>query len=88
MTGFNLNYSIFVKLTPRAVVVWKEWYEATYPGLEHPPLSDYQAKADAEGYTKFQGWQLMQIFGPHMGLLTPSMFGMAVMLDEAGVFKR
>jgi hypothetical protein len=60
---FNLNDEIAVKLRPEGFKHWHE-YDNRYLGEQHrQPLSYYTAKADKDGYVKFQAWVFMEIFG-------------------------
>lgn len=69
---FNLNHLIKVKLTPQAVVFWRDLDASAYASMKlaYPEftgkvntLEHYQSKADAEGFFEMQGWQFIQTFG-------------------------
>lgn len=60
MAEFNINHYVSVKLTPIGEeIVRKHWapYSKTYPTWLKP---------DAEGWTQFQLWELMNLFGPFL----------------------
>lgn len=54
----NLNEHIKVKLTARGKEIYRSYYD------NDPPTLDY----DDDGYAKFQMWDFMRIFGPHMNM--------------------
>jgi hypothetical protein len=67
---FNINDHILVKLSPSGKAHWKKNFEKwqdvrmkrEYPFEEH--FARYTRK---DGYTEFQLWTLMEIFGPVTG---------------------
>ncbi len=61
---FNVNNYVRVRLTEVGKKILLKEYEEDkkfYPDLT------YRYEPDAEGFVKFQMWDLMQIFGVHMG---------------------
>jgi hypothetical protein len=59
---FNINDCVKVKLTPRGV----ELLALKHASLKRqfPKMHDFQMpEIDAEGYTKYQLWELMHNFG-------------------------
>jgi len=64
MTPFNINNYVRVKLTPSGKDIHKQYYESirnmrtnyTY----EPP------KEDTKGFSRFQLWELMSLFGEHI----------------------
>lgn len=69
---FNVNCSVKVKLTELGEAILEERYDKldefiksrNGKGLEYPFL----VLKDKNGYTKFQLWDLMETFGPYVGL--------------------
>jgi len=53
----NLNDPVWVKLTPVGIDAYRKWNADN--GVQSPTFP----AADFDGYTKFQLWELMQIFG-------------------------
>jgi len=67
---FNINHNVKVRLTPHGIevlVLHYERFRKDFPDYyEHnsfkmPPI-------DSQGYTEYQLWELMRIFGGNMGL--------------------
>jgi hypothetical protein len=62
---YNVNSNVYVKLTPRGKEIYRKfWGEA----LKGSPIesSSPVLHTDAEGWTEFQMWDLMCIFGSHL----------------------
>lgn len=60
----NINEYIKVKLKPKGIDIYKQYfkqYEAFGLSIEPIPLN-----TDESGWTLFQMWNFMEIFGPHM----------------------
>ncbi len=60
---FNINDNVKVKLTPHGIGVLISRHEklmGEYP-FRMPQI-------DSQGYTEYQLWELMNIFGEHMGM--------------------
>lgn len=57
---FNVNDFVYVKLTTQGRYAWKQYHEEF--GIQGAKLPE----PDADGYTMFQGHELMNIFGPYM----------------------
>jgi hypothetical protein len=66
---FNVNEYVHVRLTPHGRAV----YEANHAmllasmGIPHAKLPYRAPEEDAEGWSKWQLWELMREFGPHTG---------------------
>ena len=64
----NINDTVKVKLTEGGKRLHRAMFDqfhAMYPQLKHEYIAP---KEDAEGYSEFQLWCLMQDFGPHIRL--------------------
>lgn len=57
---FNINSYVRVRLTERGEEIYKEFF----PARRSRPL---RQRGD-DGWNRFQLWQLMEIFGPHMSI--------------------
>lgn len=60
---FNINDNVKVRLTEQGFIVHKKYYTQYLVGSSFtysPP------KVDEEGFSTFQMWELMQIFGPYI----------------------
>ena len=63
---FNINNEVKVKLTAEALAIHRRKFEELHKTYPHA-LGEYAPpKVDADGWSKFQLWQLMHDFGPHM----------------------
>jgi len=66
---FNINHNVKVKVTDYGYETWMQ-HENKYvhfSGTIKPvTLEELKAKADNDGYTKFQMWDMMSIFGSKM----------------------
>ena len=77
MREVNLNEVIKVKLTPLGVNIFYHQYD-NVPGID--PI---RPQIDEEGYTKFQLWGVMKLYGKHIGMCKPDvMMGNMVFLEE------
>lgn len=68
---FNINDKVKVKITDMGYNIWLDWenqfikFSSTIPVTT---IEELKAKADKDGYTKFQMWDMMSIFGSHMNM--------------------
>jgi hypothetical protein len=78
MQTFNINNYVFVKLTPKGYAIHREHW-LPFAGDKYMPPS-----RDSGGYTKFQLWDLMQVFGTSIynGCVMP--FETEIVLDIKG----
>jgi len=66
---FNINHSVKVKVTEYGYEVWlaHENKFVHFSGTIKPvTIEELKAKQDEDGYTKFQLWDMMSIFGSKM----------------------
>jgi len=59
---FNINDEIQVKLNDKGREIYLHAFDDDVPERVSLP------EEDAEGYSKFQMWVFMQIFGPHINM--------------------
>ncbi|MCC3159696.1 hypothetical protein LJ737_20815 [Hymenobacter sp. 15J16-1T3B] len=83
---FNINDHIRVKLKQEGLAHWKAEDDKIFCGplgQYSKPLEDYASKADSDGYTRFQAWEFMRLFGPvlRMGSLPP--FDTSILIEHA-----
>ena len=63
----NINEYVKVKLTDKGRAIHKKQYEELFASC--PELMNYRPpREDADGWSKWQLWDLMQRFGPHISL--------------------
>ena len=60
----NVNDTVKVKLTPYGHYAHQKEFESLRSTC--PSLSYIHPKVDADGYSRFQIWELMNCFGPYM----------------------
>ena len=66
---FNINHDVKVKVTDYGYEKWLEHENrfVQFSGTIKPTtLEELKSKADEDGYTKFQMWDMMSIFGSKM----------------------
>lgn len=63
---FNINDSVKVKLNDRGREILKQQHELLFKDI--PRYKFTPPREDAEGWSKWQMWDLMQTFGPHISL--------------------
>ena len=64
----NVNSMIKVKLTKRGKQVHIDYYKELLGNSM--PNADLTPSIDEEGYTRYQLWTFMRIFGPHFNIGT------------------
>lgn len=75
MQKFNINDSVYVKLTPKGYAIHRDYWLPFTKDKYMPP------SRDADGYSKFQLWDLMYVFGSHMHLGCKVPFETEIVLD-------
>lgn len=64
---FNLNDKVKVKLTESGRETYRAFVaETVAPMVPYLPALDENVDLDADGYSSFHFWELMQVFGPKM----------------------
>lgn len=71
--SFNINENVKIKLTKLGEKILLEKHTKLRADIllrtNNDAVGPYSPrKTDSEGYTEMQLWQVMQDFGPHMGL--------------------
>lgn len=70
MKKFNLNDYVKVKLTPCGVNIYYHQYDDTNEYiLSHggEPLERRMPRIDKDGFTEFQLWEFIRLFGNYIG---------------------
>ena len=65
---FNINEKVRVKLTEHGRALHREDHKKLWAHLEQKAPKYTPPKEDAEGWSEWQLWELMQNFGSHIGL--------------------
>jgi hypothetical protein len=79
---FNINEIVLAKLTDHGRAVHASdhaifWAQHGKPAMEYRP-----PKEDAEGWSRWQMWDLMRSFGQHTGLAMPPCFETTIRIPE------
>lgn len=68
----NLNDPIKVKLTDYGKEIYYHQYEWLNPIAGKESYKPMLPKEDENGYTEFQLWRFMELYGEHMGMIEPN----------------
>lgn len=77
---YNINNYVLVKLTSYGLDIMRrarESFVSRYPSVQWT-----EPAPDAEGYVRFQMWELMQLFGEHIRMGGPVPFETEVRLER------
>ena len=79
---FNLNEKIKVRLTSSGIKILRESHAQIYTvlGSEVPKFTE--PSVDKNGYTEFQLWDFMNIFGEHMNMHTTLPIETNIIIEE------
>lgn len=81
MRKLNLNDYVYVHLTEEGLKVLKERYEALK--AKYPYIGPYYDRPiDDDGYTRFQLWELMEIFGEYIKFNARLVFDPNIMIED------
>lgn len=83
----NINDKVKVKLTEHGKHIYKHQFDELNERIKRnggKPIKLDLPEADADGYTTFQLWCLMEIFGPHMHMGRPIPFDTEIMIPTDG----
>ena len=81
---FNINNNALVQLTDRGRKLHREdhysFWHAARPGVEAP---EYRPpKEDENGWSRWQLWELMQAFGPHISVGSHPPIATEIVIEE------
>lgn len=77
MRKFNINKMVKVKLTSKGKEIHKQRYDKYNHSIEYTP-----PKEDENGYSDFQMWELMNIFGEHTSIGLDQCFEATILIDD------
>ena len=75
MKKLNLNETIKVRLTDHGKDIYYHRHDELNEFIKArggKPLQPHFPKVDKDGYTEFQLWIFMEIYGPHIGMCKPA----------------
>lgn len=81
MQDFNINYNVHVRLTPRGRKLLMQWHADAFKGsLDRYPYEP--PKEDADGWSRWQLWDLMQRLGEHCTMGPEPPFETTIRLED------
>lgn len=57
----NINEEVLIKLTDKGRAIHRQWHENLIPGYTYTPPVENE-----HGYSVWQLWMVMQVFGKHL----------------------
>jgi hypothetical protein len=85
----NLNDNIKVKLTEHGKDIYYHQYDRTNAFLGSELCKPSYPKVDEDGYTTFQLWCFMELYGVHMGMTLPNVIEpLDIVFDEPTIEER
>ena len=83
MKKLNLNETIKVRLTDLGKDIYYHQYDDLNECIKArggKPLQQRYPEVDMDGYTKFQLWCFIELYGPHIGMCKPNV------LDDLNIY--
>lgn len=71
-TKININEKIKVKLTPIGAEIYYKQYDELNKNAGKTVLEPRMPKIDKDGYTEFQLWHFIELYGEHIGVCKPN----------------
>ena len=68
----NLNETIKVKLTPLGVEIYYKQFDELNKQYERQICKPQMPQIDKDGYTEFQLWHFIELYGQHIGMCKPN----------------
>lgn len=84
----NLNYFIKVKLTDLGKDIYYHRFDKLNDYCGREVLKPRFPKVDENGYTKFQLWEFIELYGEHIGMGRPSIIDPFEIIYEESPTKR
>lgn len=72
MQKINLNDTIKVKLTPYGAEIYYKQFDKLNKQYEKEICKPCMPMIDKDGYTKFQLWHFIELYGEHIGICKPN----------------
>lgn len=82
MVEFNINETVKVKLTDHGRDIYYHQYDALNSKCKRIINAPKFPKTDENGYTSFQLWNLMELYGPYMKLTAPLPFETDILIEN------
>lgn len=91
MMALNLNETIKVKLTDLGKEIYYHQHDQLdeyLRGRGFKGLERHFPAVDKDGYTSFQLWSFIELYGPHMGMEKPNVIEpLNIYIDEGDLLK-
>lgn len=71
-TKINLNETIKVKLTPYGAEIYYKQFDEVNKQRGREICKPQMPRIDKDGYTEFQLWHFMELYGEHIGMCKPN----------------
>ena len=68
----NLNETIKVKLTPYGAEIYYKQFDELNKQYGRQICKPHMPRIDKDGYTEFQLWHFMELYGQHIGMCKPN----------------
>ena len=68
----NLNDTIKVKLTPYGAEIYYKQFNKLNKQYEKEICKPHMPQIDKDGYTEFQLWHFIELYGEHIGMCKPN----------------
>ena len=68
----NLNETIKVKLTPLGAEIYYKQFDELNKQYEREICKPQMPQIDKDGYTEFQLWHFIELYGHHIGMCKPN----------------
>lgn len=68
----NLNDTIKVKLTPYGAEIYYKQFDKLNKQYEKEICKPHMPQIDKDGYTEFQLWNFIELYGEHIGICKPN----------------
>ena len=72
MQKINLNETIKVKLTPYGAEIYYKQFDELNKQRGREICKPHMPRIDKDGYTEFQLWHFMELYGEHIGMCKPN----------------
>ena len=72
MIKINLNETIKVKLTPLGAEIYYKQFDELNKQYEREICKPQMPRIDKDGYTEFQLWHFIELYGKHIGVCKPN----------------
>ena len=71
-TKINLNETIKVKLTPYGAEIYYKQFDEVNKQCGKEICKPHMPRIDKDGYTEFQLWHFIELYGQHIGICKPN----------------